>query len=404
MSTEGTPKKDGDGSKDETEAPRPDVGTDCPRLKAGEKAPAKPADPTPYKPKCCNCPSTPPTSETCFDTLIAQETVELKKAELAKSFKAELEDRLKKATAAKQGYSRAKYDEFGKRWDAADKEIVNAIHIVTCNLDCWWCLIDCEFCSLIHVIRELQKQLDGDGTPMKDIHSLRDLQYWHQRNRDARAAQFDRFKKVLDAWNNPAATIDQALQANDKVIKSIRTLEPAEAMLQVLTKVIPLHLAIAPRDKASEIPSKYIDLCCGDRGDPDNCCGVDVGVLSVRIQELVGPQAYIVDPDNYMHILCCLVEKRYLPAKQQLATAESDLAAINDEITRKQADLERRKKSILDDFRRNIVTPIDCRKNYQPKPKDGNSKPEDENPQSTDGSDGGNGCGCGRTRSPTEQS
>jgi len=104
-------------------------------------------------------------------------------------------------------------------------------------------------------------------------------------------------------------------------------------------KVIPLHLAIAPRESKSGIAllqngKKFIDLCGSDKGDPDNCCGVDVGVLSVRIQELVGPQAYIVDPDRYMDILCCLVRDRYLPAKQQLAEAESNLAQINDEITR----------------------------------------------------------------------
>src|SRR4029453_15847367 len=112
----------------------------------------------------------------------------LKKAELSKSFKAELEDRLKKATAAKEAYSRKKYEEFKERWDKSDKEILNGVNVVTCNVDCWWCLIGCEIGQLIYAIRDLQKQLDGDGMLIKEIHSLRDLQYWHQRNRDVKAA------------------------------------------------------------------------------------------------------------------------------------------------------------------------------------------------------------------------
>ena len=94
--------------------------------------------------------------------------------------------------------------------------------------------------------------------------------------------------------------------------------------------------------------------------------------------------------------LAVLTTPELTPLRAELADALVELAADvpaartalglspaqDDEITRKQADLERRKKSILDDFRRNIVTPIDCGK-Y--KPKDGSSS----------------GCGCDGTPTPT---
>ncbi|QWW71220.1 hypothetical protein [Rhizobium sp. WYJ-E13] len=317
----------------------------------------------------CDCPSTTPPTETCFDGLIAQQAIELNKADHAKAFKAELEDLLRKANAAKLAYSRGKYEDFKKRWQNEDDGVAAAIDAVTCNVKCWWCLIECEICPIVYGIKSLDTEINGDGMLIGQVHSLLDLQYWHQRNKDAKSAQFERFKAVLAAWNNPADTIEKALVANDKIIKTIRQLDPVDAVLQLFLKVIPLHMAIAPRPIATNIADKYLKVCDCDTGTPDNCCGPDVGVLSVREQQLVGPQAYIIDPDAYMDILCCLVTERYLPAKEQLAKAASDLTAINDEITRKKAELERRRKSILEDALRNIVKPLDCKK-Y--KPKDGN--------------------------------
>ena len=82
----------------------------------------------------CDCPTKPPASETCLDKLIADQTKIVNEAERAKTFKAELEDLLKKANVAKQAYTREKYEDFAKRWDKQDEEIVGAVHIVTCNV------------------------------------------------------------------------------------------------------------------------------------------------------------------------------------------------------------------------------------------------------------------------------
>lgn len=343
--------------------PQPDPKCGCEPLPKPPEAPKLPPI-AECKPRC-DCPSKTPTDETCLDGLINDQNKLLNEAERAKSFKAALEELLGKAKAAKQSYTRDKYEDFRKRWDKHDQEILGAIDTVICNVKCWWCVIECEICPLLYRIRAIEEQLDGKPDALiNPVNSERDLEYWHQRNVFYRTAVFDRVKAVLAAWNDPAATIEAALAANDKSIKSVRSMEPSEAILEVFFKLIPLHLAIAPRPLKTRIDQKYIDLCgeC-DKGEPDDCCGPDVGVLSAR-QRLSEPQAYIVDPDKYFGILCCLAENRYLPAKDQLAKAESDLAQAKSRIAGLMADLERRKKSVFDDYRANIVTPIDCDK-YQ---------------------------------------
>lgn len=345
-----TPPGPSDGEKETTKCdPLPPAPT-----------PPKLADPDPCETKC-NCPSAPPSTRSCFDTLIDEQTKIVNEADRAKAFKTELEELLKKATAAKQAYTRDKFDSFKKRWLKLDEDIVKAIDIVTCNVKCWWCLIECEVCTQFYAIRDLEMRLGGSGTLLSEVNSLQDLQYWHQRNREIRAAVMTRIKDVLTAWDDPAKKIDANLAANEKLVQSIKSMEPSEQVLQLFLNLIPLHLTIAPRPVESGIDSKYIDLCCCDVGTTDDCCGPNVGVLSAR-ERMTQPQAYIVDPAEYFDILCCLATERYLPAKNQLTEAESALAAISDKITRMKADLETRKKSVFTTALGNIATPIDCKK------------------------------------------
>lgn len=364
-----------------TPPPSPEPEHDCDPLPEPPEPPALPP-----LPKCeprCDCPSKPGDSESCLDELINDQDKLLKEAERAKTFKAALEELLGKAKAAKQAYTRDKYEDFKKRWDKQDQEIVGAIDTVICNVKCWWCVIECEICPLLYKIREIELQLDGSpGALIGSVNSERDLEYWHQRNVLFRSRLFDRIKAVLDAWNDPAKSIEDALAENDKRIKSIRSSEPSEAIIEVFFKLIPLHLAIAPRPINTRIDPKYIDLCGGcDEGEPDDCCGPDVGVLSAR-QQLTRLQAYIVDPDKYFGILCCIAQNRYLPAKDQLAKAESDLAAAQSRIASLTADLERRRNSVFDDYRANIVAPIDCDK-YRKKDGDDCGCPDDDSEQTS---------------------
>ena len=47
---------------------------------------------------------------------------------------------------------------------------------------------------------------------------------------------------------------------------------------------------------------------------------------------MIGPQPYLIDPKDYFKLICCLVEKRYEPAKDELSQAVIDLAAIDGRI------------------------------------------------------------------------
>lgn len=352
----------------------------CQPLDPGPKPP-KLDDPETCEPRC-KCPTEPPATGTCLDELIADQAKVVNEAKRADEFKKELEELLKKANAAKQAYTREKYEDFKKRWEKQDGEIVCAIEHIICKVKCWECLIECEICPLLYRIRWIEEKLDGDGTLIGPVHSLRDLRYWHERNRDAKARRFNRIKDVLTAWSDPAKSIDAALVANDKLIQGVTKLDRAEAVLQVFFKLVPLHLAIAPRGAETKIDDKYVDLCTDcDKGEADDCCGPDVGVLSAR-QRMNEPQAYIVDPNQYFDILCCLAKERYLPAKDQLAKADAELLAVDAQIASLSADLERRKKSIVEDFKARIPVPFECQ-GYPDKPNgygcddNGDDKPTD---------------------------
>ena len=359
--------KDSDSTGTSTQPPSPTPSTTppltCEPLPEGEAPPELP-EPEPCETNC-DCPTGTPLpggGGSCLEALIADQAKELTKAEHAKSFMAELEALLKAATVAKLAYPRTVYTDLKTRWDVLDQAIVGVIDSVTCAVKCWACLIECEACSQVYAIGDLQTRLDGDGTLMRDVHSLRDLEYWHQGNVAAKTAQFDRFKAVLAAWNSPAATITAALSANEKVVQTIGALGKAEQVLQLFLKIIPLHLAIAPRDVTSRIDPVYIDICACDDGEPDECCGPDAGVLPIRTQYLAGPQPYIVDPDDYFSIICCLVQHRYLPAKDQLAKASADLAAVSVVIVTLKTELDRLRKDILADALAKIGQPLDCDK------------------------------------------
>ena len=360
-----TKSEDQEGCEPETTPPTVGTGPSpkCVPLPEGEKPP-KLDDPKPC-PSKCNCPATPPATQTCFDTLIEGQAKLVNEAEQAKTFKAELEELLKQAKAAKLAFTRVKFMDFSKRWDALDKEIVSVIEFVTCNVKCWECVVECEICQLLNTIHEIELKLDGPGTLIGTAYSQEDLHYWHSRNAAQKEVAFLRIKGVLAAWSDPAKTIETNLAANEKLVKALRSMDPAEALLKLFMVLIPLHLAIAPRPITTGIAEKYRELCNCYPGVPDDCCGPDVGIPSSR-QRLVSPQAYIVDPDNFFEILCCLATERYLPAKNQLTSAKSDLAAVEVMIARLRADLERRKNSFIEDYLANVLSPIDC-KNYTSK-------------------------------------
>ena len=333
---------------------------------ACDELPTGPEPPELCPPKTCdfrcNCPGKPtPPEPPCFEKLIADQTALASQGERASKTKADLAKMLEDANNAKGSYTREKFEDFKKRWTQQDKDIVGAIQVVICNIPCWWCVIDCHVCQLLYRIRWIEERLDGaPGKLIGEVHSLRDLEHWHERNVDAKRRRFDRIDAVLKAWNDPAKSIDDALKTNEQIIASVRSMDPADSLVKVFFELIPRHLAIAPRPIDTQVEDKYINLCTKcDEGTSDDCCGPDVGLPTAR-QRLIGPQAYVIDPDRYFKLLCCIATERFGPAKQQLEDAQAGLAKTVAEIDSLKADLEKRLKDPLADYRGAIATPIDC--------------------------------------------
>jgi len=297
--------------------------------------------------------------------LIAKQAAEIAAAEKAKAFKADLEALLGKAKTASQDYTQENYEKLRKRWVDQDSDIEKLIHNLVCAVPCWRCVIECHICPLINDLYADQQWLYGDGTLYTDVHNLYDLQYWHTRDKEKKERSFNRIKSVLAVWEKPAQTIDKILTDNAKLISDTGKLlgsEPGKVVYDVFLRLVPMHLAIAPPSGSAwttNILKEYTDFCPCDKATPDDCCGPDVGEWSLR-QRLIGPQPYLVDPNDYFKLVCCLVEKRYEPAKNALGKAEADLATVDDKIKSLKAQIENGLKSFDKDAKGAIPSVINC--------------------------------------------
>ena len=343
------PPSNGDDSCEpipETTAPEPKAPPECP-------------------PTDCHCPPGPGTDPNCLETLISEKAAAIAEAEKAKAFKTDLEALLTKAKASAQEYTRDKFDKLVKLWDEQDREIAELIRKLVCAVPCWRCVIECYVCPLLEAMRKAEWQLYGDGTTYTEAHTLYDVHYWHTRDRDAKERRFNRIKAVLGAWEKPAQTIEKALADNAKLIADAGKALGADApkvVFDVFLRLVPLHLAIAPpkSDKwTTRIGKEYTRFCECDTGDPDDCCGPDVGRPTLR-QRLIGPQPYLIDPNDYFTLICCLVKHRYGKAQMDFARAEAAVATADGNIKRARAIVDNGLKSFDKDARAAIPTEIDC--------------------------------------------
>jgi len=384
----GTPAQDGSASGNgctPDPAPQPKAPPPPGTCQPPADPPAAPVPPEPSvdcKPPDC-CPKDPPGSKTCLDDLIAAQQEEIAKADSAKAFKTELEGLLQKSKAAKADYTAAKYQLLLERWKAEDKDIVDLIAKLVCTMPCWRKQIECFVCPLLYQIRLDWERLNGKVWLYDKVYSLYDLQYWQQRNVAARQEDFSRVGAVLAAWEKPAATIDGVLSDNAKLLDAIRkglgAPDAGKLIWDLFMRVIPLHLLIAPPSTTAVtgIDKKYVDLCKCDTGKPDDCCGPDTGVPSV-LKQWLGPQPYLIDPSQYDALICCLVQTRYLPAKNALAAAQASKQSIDNLITSTKAGITDQKKNLETNAKAKLALPFDCCK-----------EPCD------DGGGGGNGGGGG---------
>jgi hypothetical protein len=256
-------------------------------------------------------------------------------------------------------------------------------------------------------------RLDSDGNKVADpqitgpltneVYSLFDLQAWHQRNVTQLDARLTRIKGVLAAWEKPSDTLGEVLEQNNQLIidtQAVIASDPAKAVYDVFMTLLPKHLAIRPRDEgkngewATAIPLMYRTSCdhpkdsttpkpdggqekpqdgkqdckpddkpkpskddfrCDD-SMPDECCGPDVGVPSLR-QRLIGFQPYIVDPDELPRIIGCIAVTRLGPASNELADAQAKLAVTTAEIDRTKQLITDGIAALQANFR---AEPVDC--------------------------------------------
>jgi hypothetical protein len=332
--------------------------------------PTNPEPPLEEPKKCpdpaCECPPKPGSGSNCLEDLIGDQATPVAAGDKAKVFKADLEALLAKAKTAASEYNREKYQKLLKQWGEQDEQIAELLRKLDCNLTCWPCVLECLVCPRLYELRYAEQWLYGNDVMIADVHNLNDLLYWHSRNKDFLERRFNRVKTVLAAWEKPAQTIEKALADDAKLISDINKSlgsDPAKVLVDVFFKLVPMHLAIAPpaedEDTTTAIDKKFTEICKCDDGLPDDCCGPDVGVLSIR-QRLIGPQPYLIDPNAYFDLICCLVKQRYAPAKDELSKAEAEYQKTEAKIKRYKALLEDGLKSFEKDAKGAIPGDLDC--------------------------------------------
>jgi hypothetical protein len=87
---------------------------------------------------------------------------------------------------------------------------------------------------------------------------------------------------------------------------------------------------------------------------------------SIRTKWL-GPQPYLVDPQIYIDVVCCLVTHRYAPAQEALSDAEAAVLTAENDIKRAKAIIENGLKNFEKNAKGAIPLVIDCEK-YKKKP------------------------------------
>ncbi len=395
-----------------SQATEADYKPDCAKLPGD---PTVPEIPEPGKcPERCDCPGLPGGKpQTCLDDLIRDQNIIVKKAERAKAFADELTEIQNKVKSAQADYTQTRFTDLRKTWKEQDGAIVELIRKLVCAVDCWECLLECRLCKQLGDIRRLEDRLNGPpgndvkgtGQLTKEVHSLFDQQAWHERNVAQMTARMKRITDVLAAWEKPSGTLGDALEKNGNLIKESQSLiasDSAKVVYDVFMTLIPRHWAIRPqgpgvsKEWESCIDVKYTTICecpqtkpkqapsgegaaagqdsgqqacqedgkgkcqC-DEGMPDDCCGPDVGILSLR-QRLIGPLPYLVDPAIFPAIICCLTSNRLSPASDQLAAAQANLAASTAEIELVRKQIVDKTAGIEANFREALSNPIECSK------------------------------------------
>lgn len=363
--TEQGEKCGSDGPK--AKQPKAPLNTTCAKV----NLPTEPAEPkpTPCKPPDCDCPASTTPTESCLAKMIEAQSSEILKAEHAAKVKESLVELQKGFAAGTQAYTTDAYGDLLQMWKDLDVRIAETLRRLECQVKCWSCLVECHLCPLILEIRDREEVLEGKGALIDadNVRSLRDLLYWRERDLANKTAALGRVKNVLDAWQNPADSIRKVIEANGKVIDeaSFKEADLPGLLFDLFMKVVPTHLAVAPPATvaATVIPEKFTVFCDCDVGTPDDCCGPDVGVRSVR-GRLVEPLPYLVDPTQYEKLICCLVENRYRPLQEAYSNAKAARDMLDEKIKRYAAEIDEKLAGFEKAARAALPAKIDCNAAY----------------------------------------
>jgi hypothetical protein len=350
----------------------PGDGSECGALEPTRPPELLPPTECPKREPGCKCPTEPGPNHNCLEDLIAKHAKEAAAAEQANKLKDQLTLLLKSAKDASQKYTRDLYDKWVEDWVKQDYALADLIRKLVCAVPCWHCILECYVCPLLNELHYAEKWLYNDGHLYSKVYDLYDLRYWHEQYKVAKDRQLAQITTVLKAWESPATAIPAALKKVDDLIEAnckFIGCEPGKAFYDIFVIAVQLHLAIAPPASedgpVTKIDKKYTDFCICLKGDPDACCGPDVGVQSL-LRRVIGPQPYLIDPNDYFKLICCLIDKRLLPAQAQASAAENDLNAVKSRIERYEKQLG---PGWIEDFKTKvgaaIPSVINCC-NYEP--------------------------------------
>ena len=192
------------------------------------------------------------------------------------------------------------------------------------------------------------------------------MQYWHSKNKAAKERRFKRIDDYLRVWKDPVYYITEAMKENDAIYEQASNYPSKEfgkAIYDVFLKLVPLHLAIAPPRGScweTRIDKRFTNFCEFGRGPHDHCCGPDLGRPSLR-QRLIGPQPYLIDPCDYLKVICCLMEKRWTPARVGLNNAESEYNTVTRRIDRLTGKFNEGWKTTLETTAEAVIPPdVEC--------------------------------------------
>lgn len=349
--------------------PKP-PGGDCASLPSTTPPTLQPPAPCPAPPTNCKCPGGSSPTPTCLDSLIDEQKKQIAEAEAAASLLKDLDAIRTDAKTAGQAYTVEAHENLLKRWREQDGKIADLIRQLVCNLPCWRCVIECYVCPLINDVVLNEKWLYGDGSLIPQVGNLYDLRYWHERNKEARSAVRARVESVVQAWagkTGPAASIKATLDVNEALWEQCKgkyPSEPAKVAYDLFLTLIPRHLAIAPpagSGNTTRIDKKYTVFCECDLAKPDDCCGPDTAAASVRQRLLGAPLPYLIHPADYLKLVCCLVEKRYLKAREAANAADAAYLAVDNEIKRRQDAIKQATPTWIEDTAKGrMPSVIDC--------------------------------------------